>query len=519
VRAASLLWARDERRARTLVRETLGGIGELLQAASSPEAYLEDASRFGQLYQMRNSLLETVSQRDPALALDLLRTSRVPSNPALEGYVNQDLNLEAQLLNLLATKSPKAALAAAEETLERGVSYGLLNLIQSIRTTDPEAAAKLASAIVARLQSENLLAGYEIAQVAVSLLHFHIASETKGEGGEAPRPLLGEADVRQLMGQVVEAALADASSEPNATGVAQNLRNQLRPMVPAVVRYAPDYAAALQELYGQEVKAPADEHQAFWTRWNESAEKGDVDGMLAVAASAPQSYRDGLYQQAATTAFSAGDTARAHSIITSNVSNPYMRAQMLAELDQRAAEAAAQENDMARARSAVSRLRTADERVTMLLRMATGSAAGNKKMVQRLLDDALGELGERPRTTSQFQLMLQVADATVPLDPARAGSLLEPLVGQLNALASAAAALDGFDCQQGFREGELIEGGSQVATLVQGLASSLGTLAAADFDRAKATGSGAERPEIRVALLLAVAQSTLNATEKGKEAE
>ena len=86
---------------------------------------------------------------------------------------------------------------------------------------------------------------------------------------------------------------------------------------------------------------------------------------------------------------------------------------------------------------------------------------------------------------------------------------VEPLVGQLNVLAGAAATLDGFDCQQSFRDGEMIEGASTLSSLVQGLSTSLANLATKDFERARAAGNASERPEIRVVLLLSVAQSAL----------
>lgn len=514
VRAASLLWTHDERRARTLVKQTLGSIGELLHAASTPDAFVEDSSRFGQLYQMRNTLLDTVAQRDPALALELLRGSRIPSNPALEGYVSQDLNLEAQFLNLLATKSPKQALEAAEASLDRGVSYGLLNLVNSLRPSDPAAAARLASAIAARLEESNLLENYEVASVAMNLLQYHLSTQNQSEaGGQDPQPLLTDSEARQLVAHLVEAALKDTAGDPNAAGIAQNLRNQLRTFGPVISGYVPELAQELDTAYAKEPKAPVDEQQQFWTRWNEIVSKGDIDAMLTAAASAPQTYRDNLYQQAASSAIAAGDSARAQSIISNSISNPYMRAQILADLDRQAAQAAVQENDVAKARAAVARLKSPNERVGMLLQMANSLSSTNKKLARRMIDEALGEIDERPSNTTQFILKLQVADALIAYDPVAAGSLVEPLVGQLNVLVGAAATLDGFDCQQGFRDGEMIEGASTLAGLVQGLSTSLGNLATTDFERARAAGNAAERPELRVVLLLSVAQSALG--EKG----
>jgi hypothetical protein len=511
VRAASLLWTHDERRARTLVKQTLGSIGELLQAASSPEAFVEDSSRFGQLYQMRSTLLDTVAQRDPALALELLRGTRLPSNAALEGYASQDLNLEAQFLNMLATKSPKKALEAAEDALERGVSYGILNLVNSLRASDPAAASKLASAIAARLQTTNLLENYEVASVAINLVQYQLSTQGKVDaGGGDSQPLLSDSEVRQLIARLVGAALQENVGDPNSASIAQNLRNQLRVLGPAVTGYVPELAQELEAAYAKEPKQPADEQQAFWTRWNDLVSKGDIDAMVAAAASAPQSYRDNLFQQAASSALAAGDSARAQSIVSNSITNPYMRAQILADLDRQAAQVAVQENDVAKARAAVARLKSASERVGMLLQMANSLSSTNKKLARRMIDEALGEIDERPTNSTQFLLKLQVADALIPYDPSAAGSLVEPLVGQLNVLVGAAAALDGFDCQQSFRDGEMIDGSSTLSSLIQGLATSLANLATNDFDRARAAGNAAERPEIRVVLLLSVAQSALN---------
>ena len=123
------------------------------------------------LAQLRPQLLYMIAARDPQLALDLLHESRPASaDGASQGSSmgNQEEGLEQAIAAQAAENDPKLALKMAEEGLDKGISYGALNVLERLRQKDPESAKKLAGEIVEKLQGENLSG--ESALVAVSML-------------------------------------------------------------------------------------------------------------------------------------------------------------------------------------------------------------------------------------------------------------------------------------------------------------------------------------------------------------
>src|ERR1043165_1325027 len=205
--AADLLWKRDEKRARALFRDAITD----LVAARGEAAKNERANWM--LAELRPRLLYMIAARDPQLALDLLRESRPASNDdaAQSPWVrSQEQNLEQAIAAQAAENDPKLALKMAEEGLEKGVNFGVLSVLERLRQKDPEAATRLASEVVGKLQSENLSGGREAAPVAMALLHnallpdspqryFFGGPDSQPRSSEKPKPLvLEDSDVRAL---------------------------------------------------------------------------------------------------------------------------------------------------------------------------------------------------------------------------------------------------------------------------------------------------------------------------------
>jgi hypothetical protein len=107
--------------------------------------------------------------------------------------------------------------------------------------------------------------------------------------------------------------------------------------------------------------------------------------------------------------------------------------------------------------------------------------------------------------------LLEVARAFARYDSKRAFETVEPLLDQFNEMATAAQVLNGFG-QDFYEDGELaMQNGSSVANFGSQLIQTLGTLAVANFDRAKAGAERLERPEVRLVATLAIAQQAIGA--------
>src|SRR5947209_13208238 len=124
--AADLLWKRDEKRARSLFRDA---VLDLAAAAGADAAKDERAS--WRLTELRPQLIYMIAARDPQLALDLMRETR-PASADDSGkasmFGDQESNMEQTIAARAAENDPKLALKMAEESLDKGVNFNVLNV-------------------------------------------------------------------------------------------------------------------------------------------------------------------------------------------------------------------------------------------------------------------------------------------------------------------------------------------------------------------------------------------------------
>jgi hypothetical protein len=300
--------------------------------------------------------------------------------------------------------------------------------------------------------------------------------------------------------------------------IAQTFLASLEPVLPDVERYAPARLNALRRKIADSKKL-VDPHTRFWNEHQELINNGTVEALLEAAAGAPVEFRSNLYQQAAAKAMGGGDLNRARRIIEDNIPDAYERKQLLANLEQQIFWQTANEGKIDEARQALSRLRSDEERVGMLIQLAAmAEGKGDKRSALEILEEARTMVGNRAGNYPQLQAQLQVAHAYASLDPSQSFEILEALAGQLNELLAAAEVLNGFE-QEYFKEGELMPQGSTLGNVVIQHINELSRLARIDFDHSKSVAGRFQRHETRIMAGLSIAQGILSNNSEAELAE
>lgn len=524
VQTAQLLWTSDDENARKLMKEATEGMREYLTSVdeSDQNYYMVYQSAM----QLRQEALQALAPHDPELALNFLRSTRILSNPqAGQQYSqpDQELQLEQMLAGHIALKDPQRALQIAEESLEQGFSYGLIDTLSRLRQKDPQVAAKLAGKIVAKLGGENLLKNGEAGNVALNLLRLADSPPEARHSAIASTaaPLLTEQEIRELLNRSLTAALsfnALSSHTPISSHMyspernnAQNILNTLQSMTHITEKYAPGRAAAIGKK-AAEFNAPPEAQGQLWQKYQEAINNGTVDQALESIRRAPAEIKENLYQQVALKASGAGDIARAKQILIEHISNPIQRQQALRNIEQQAFYHAVASNKIEEALAVVENLRSPKERAMMLLQIVNQSGATQKKeTILFLLEHAFGLVGTSGRIEDQEQMnaLFEIARAYASREPDRAFEILELIAHQFNELSLAALTLDGFG-QRFFSDGELmLQNGNTLAGISQQIQYTLGSLARVDFERAKTAADKLQRLEVRLAVYLAIAQHAL----------
>jgi hypothetical protein len=515
VQAADLLWTRDEKRARALFRDAATDIA----AAQSQE----DArrSRNGwMIMQLRSQLLYSVATRDGQLALELMRETRPASaeeNAATSGDPEGELRLEQSIVSQAAESDPKAVLRMAEESLDKGVTFGVLGILERLRQKDAESATKLAGKIVERLRGQSLSGGREAFSVAASLLHM-VALPQSGERfsympnmpqrtAETRKPLVMEdSAVRELADLVAATALRDAS----ATG-AYGLMQAVRPLLPELEKRVPARAAQLRQRLA-EIDKILDPRMRAWAQYDSIMSK-PPETILEDAAKAPAEMREQLYSAAAMKLLHSGDAERARQVVFEHMRGAE-RDQMLAYVEQMEVARAVEKGDTEGAKGIVSRIKAKERRARALAELAVAFALkGDKKSASLLLEEARGLIDRQPDNEKEIEALLEVARAYALVEPAKTFELIDPLIEQANDMLTAAALLEKFGQGGGlFRKGEMIlwPGLTELGGAYARYVKALSELARVDFDRTKATADRFNRDEARLMARMIVARSVLS---------
>lgn len=533
--AAAALWPHDQESAREIFQSALTGISAIASSLPAEDPRFEQ--HYHHVQNLRREIAFAVAQRDPKLALDFVRGTRVapPPRPGDGNYYqpDQELALEMQLAELVAARDPREAIRIAEESLARGVSGTLPSVIERIHQHDPQAASRFAAEVVRKLRTTNLATNFEAASVAAYLLRATQPAEAaalrRQSSSEVPTLVvtenvaltspptrgltLDETARRDLIAAMVNAALV-ATDERRGRGRGNQLLSALQGVLPEVERLMPAQAPALRRRLaetGGTNNQPAP--RARSQEYEQLMQTGTADAILQAAARAPAEMRWQLYRRAASKAIEEGSPERARQIINDSVTDPRQREQLLREIDQQLFWRTAGQGDAQQALSLLARFKSPEERTHMLLSLAQSAAArGNRELAERLLEEVLGLTGGRAKNMAQFSLHLQAGHAYANFAPERAFQIAESSVERLNELLGVAEQVDGFG-QEAFDQGELKLEGSVWSGLVQQTGGLLAALAPKDFARAREVAVRFQRGEARAHAMLAVARGILGGGE------
>jgi hypothetical protein len=494
---ADLLWQRDEKRARALLKtasdELVNMIGEI--DLGEQDIY----PQLNWLSQQRSEMANRLAAHDPEAAIAFIRATHInlSSDQRTKWYADMETNLELQIAATVAKQNPARSLEIARATLTRGFSYGLISLLTQLQAKDPKAAQTLYKEMVEQIKRTDLERNYELTNVAWSLLYFQ-------------PPQANEDVYRDLIGSLVNSAIAITPTDQNSINVAQNVYGQMSSLMPQIEKYAPSRAASLRQ-WAQNVERTFDPNSRMYQELNKLSQDGTVDDILALASRYPGESQNQVYQQAIWKALAGGDTARARQIAMDLISDPGQQRQALAQIDNQSIETAINQEKIADVRQMLGRVKILQQRIQILMRLATARAAkGDKKGALEFLAEAKTLADAAPAGAVQLTAQLQLAQSCTSLDPDQGFAIIQPLIARTNELVAAAVVLDGFDVHY-LKEGEWISpGANTVDNMIVNLNITLGMLAPVDFDRARMLADQIERPELRLGADLEIARAALN---------
>jgi hypothetical protein len=516
--AADLLWTRDEKRARALFKDAINNLSSTA-IRFNPKMSKEQSRSYQMYVQQRTEILQIIARRDADLALEMLRASRLPVVPVTTASLeiklpDEDMQIEKSLAIQVAANDPKRAFQMAEDSLAKGISFDLLNLLGRLNDKDTDLAGRFASSIVSKLRSESLTTNPEAMWIAVMLLRMGIQPEDDGSGtsarlvsmdGGKTQFKLDERQIRDLLEMVTTVAL---SGTPHPS-----LSSLLPSLMPEIEKRLPERVSVLRRRIAESARTLNPEERMF-VEYQELAQHGTIEALLEAAAKAPDKAREMLYGQAAWKAMSKGEAARARQIVNDNIRDSSVRDRILGGLDQMSIAEAMRKEKITEVRQKLTLLKSKEQRAGILMHLALGAAIKkDRKLALELLNEALPLVNFNPKGDDELYTLLQVGRVYALVEPVKAFEMIESLVDRANDLLSAASVLSGFFLPSGvFKKGEMVlpPGYSNVSMRFRQFGKELATLALLNFERAKAAADKFQRNEARIMARLFIVQGVLS---------
>jgi hypothetical protein len=525
--AADLLWQHDEKRARTLFWEALATLNlSVYVAIKLPVAQegnnsarparsngptkeqLEDLNKYYAGIETRRALLQKVAAHDPQLALDMMRSTRQGPPPLVPGTAqfDPDADLEQELTYAAVANDSKRALQLAHESLAKGLTYQLLNLLRQVNQKDQDAGTQLAGDIIAKLDTENFSNNFA-PFFAVQLLQLSRTSgavlvATTSENVSFTRLKLDDQQKQHLVEILTNAALSVTGANTLAT---------ILQVMPEIEQYMPDRAPKLKERLA-EYNRTLPPNQRNWNNFEARFAHATPEEMIRAINNVSEEQRRDLLYQAASKAVARGEADKYRELINSQIES---------ETDRKAALDVLVTDQMY---YDISHGKVDDlEKLLPLIRVKELRAIAMAQLAVllekkdqhdeavKLLDEARTlvkvNLADDAQSSGLFAVMLGYS----LVDPPKAFAMIEASIDWTNDEISKVLLLDRVLRSGATKNGEIILNSSRFPLNYTMARYSAGVVALgkADFDRTKGLADRFQRNELKVAARLMLVQALL----------
>jgi len=498
---ADLLWPFDDKRARNLYWEALNSV--------YPTPPNRKAGEISQPYsltlRLRRRVLLLVARRDTQLALDMLRATRqVSLGP--ESSPSEERWLEQEIAGQIAARDPAQALQFARESLAKGLTFELANLLQQLQQRDVEKASVFAGEIIARLQTAKVATDLQASLLAIYLVHGSRTRELRA--GELKPLSLTEDQRRGLIEILTSAALSTSANS--------NLLFEINEVMPEIEQFFPERRAALERKLAS-FNNTLNKDQRDQNTQNTLIRRGEQEELVRIAASADDNTQDHLYQQAAIIAVARGNTDAFREFLSKEVSDSGERRKVLDYLDAEEISTAAGRKQIDQLRKLLPKIERKEERARAMAELAVLlKEKGEDAEAVTLLDEAGTMIKMNLKDEKQTNALLSLLCAYAVVDPGKAFALAERTVDRANSQISLLMLLDRVVKSGAVKKSEIIldqAGIMPLDFLVFKYGKGVAALARSDFNRTRALADRFDRNELRLLAQLLIVKGLLQPSD------
>lgn len=528
--AAELLWTHDEKRARNLFWEALNSLGLTANVPSEDPAAKDSAKgnsakstapkvqanekrqqQYFETFAWRREFLRRVARRDPQLALDMLRATRQTPLPQSNAAFRMpdESDLEQEIATEAAERDPKKALQIARESLAKGVSFELINLVSRLNQQKQEMGTEFAGDIIDKLQTVNLTTDLHAWWVASDLLLISRTPKSQPADESTPRVpwkqlKLSDDQKRELVELITDAAVSPTVN-PNAL-------NGLAEFMAEIEQFAPDRVEGLKAKMAQATRTLS-QTRPDWNVYNSLSRNGTPEQMIEAAARVGEEERNTLYREAVIRAAAEGRADRLREFINNQIQDESRKKDLLDSLDEQQIGFSANAGKIEALQKLLPLIRLKERRAWAMAELAILlEKKGEHEKAVELLNEAQTLVKVDLKSESQSQALLGLLLAYALVDPAKAFAMVEPIIDRANDSISKLLLLEKIVKSGAIKNGEIIlsQPGIPLDFAIFKYGPGIVAVAKADFTRTKGLADRFQRHELRLLARLLLVQALLS---------
>ena len=486
---ADSLWDHDEKQARAL----FALVEEDIRAGVANRDLIDGKEHltWKVFLKLRVDTVERIAKHDAEMALAFLKSTEPTSSTPLPGDVTEsERGLQLRLATQMADSNLELAVKFARQSLDQGFSDQLLTLLRRVNKKDKEQALILYKEIVKKLRDVNPLRDWITRRFITNLVQGFKPSESSA--------------FRELIGMLVERALAQGCGAESSEGQNSDLCNWVASIFPHLERIDPR-AAQLKRWVNKDL---IDASPEAVYEFVELTRDGTIDDLLAFASKNPGIAQE-VYWHAIRKAMEASDLELARKLVTDHIPDPDRRRESFARIDSFQQANSLDDKKIAELQSRLNEIPKISDRVRVLLENAYARGSKNRDGVLKMLKQAFELTESMKPDKEQTDAQLKVAMLYCLEKDDRGLAIMESLLPKLNELVDAAVKLDGYETGYLSDSEWNMSANGSVGSLLTTLSQYAVYFAWCDFDRALDLTTQFERFEIRLMAQVKLAQGIL----------
>lgn len=471
---ADLLWELDKTEAKSMYKTAVDDVGKMVLQVDAEMNFAEDStvrrnsySKVNQVLSWRSIVINSLANRDSEWALRFLNeTNQFVTNPQFRKSIERsDKNLTSALARKIAEQDVTKALEFGRETLSKGFSNDVVNIMQKIYAKDTEKGIEFGGEVVKKLDSTKL--NRNSLWLVVRLFEYGFAvSANNGK-----QPLFTDDSMKKLAETIAAEVIKPTN---NYRGFSPNAMKGLE-------KYAPQNVLQVKTVFEQRKTTGRNNRSSLRT---ESAGKTNL------------------------TEKSRQNIVNSQNELRNNIQRINIEEITIEEkrkiLNDVQYEIMSNSNE--------------SWRFTNLISLAAAAKnIGETKKALEILDEAERLINRDPKIKIEYSDNRNLADAYAEIEAEKSFQILENMIYRLNGVIDGYIKFMEYSAnQRSVENGELVinNNSGQFTNYISLSPSALQTLAEKDFNRLRDVSDKFERPEVRIATRLIFARALLNPNQK-----